>query len=436
MFSQSSRSILFSGFALFAMFFGAGNLIFPPMIGVNAGESAYPAIAGFLVTGVALTVLGMIAAGTLRKNEVRIADRVGRRFGAVFTTVLFLVIAMLYATPRVATVSFEMGVVPFAGDGQIVLVVYTAVFFAICYALILQPAKIIERIGAYLTPALLVLLVIMSLSSYLLPNLNHAANESYAQSPFATGLIEGYFTMDSLAALMFAPVILGALASAGFVGKKLYGGMVKASVLAGVLLALTYLGLVNIGIVGDGDNGAAVITNVSHELFGRPGQMIFGLIVFLACLTTALGLMTASVAYFSKLVPQLSSHTWLIIHVVVAFGLSNLGLDIILMLVAPLTQLLYPITIAVIVVALVEAFAVRCYLTWSYRLAAYTAAALAIPEALNATGISAFSSFRFFLDLFPLGYLQMAWLVPALVALVLGLAIDMILKPATLAQEA
>lgn len=109
MFSKSTRSIFLTGFALFAMFFGAGNLIFPPMIGVNAGSSANTAMAGFLVTGVALTVLGMIAAGTLRNGEIRIADRVGTKFGIVFTTVLVLIIAMLYATPRVATVSFEMG---------------------------------------------------------------------------------------------------------------------------------------------------------------------------------------------------------------------------------------------------------------------------------------------------------------------------------------
>lgn len=147
--------------------------------------------------------------------------------------------------------------------------------------MILQPAKIIDRIGVYLTPALLILLVIVAVASFTLPDMDHTTTEAYAQSPFTTGLVEGYFTMDSLAALIFAPVILSALANAGFKGKNLYGGMIKASIIAGILLAIIYLGLLHIGVVGEGDNGAAVLTNVSNALLVVLGKSFSVLSFFL-----------------------------------------------------------------------------------------------------------------------------------------------------------
>ncbi|WP_216386550.1 branched-chain amino acid transport system II carrier protein [Arcanobacterium phocae] len=426
MFSHSTKSIIFAGFALFAMFFGAGNLILPAMIGVEAGGYAYPAVFGFVLTGAVLTVAGMIAAGSLKPGETRLADRVGPRFGLIFTTVLFVATAMLYPTPRVAAVSFEMAAVPIVGSGHLQLFFYTVVFFGICYVLVRQPAKIIERIGGFLTPVLIVLLIALVVASYTLPDLNHEPIERYAQAPVANGLIEGYFTMDSLATLMYGPVIVGALAAAGFSGAKLRRGMAGASILAGSLLAACYIGLVHLGAVGNGVNGAVVVTSVSHELFGRTGQLVFGLIVFLACLTTALGLLASSSDYFHKLFPKISQHTWLLIHLAVVFPLSNLGLETILSLVAPLNQLLYPITISIIVVALLDmALPKSRALVWSYRLGTYTAVVLAIPEALNSTGMRAFAPLRTVLDLFPMGHLQMAWVVPTLLAIIIGLLYDL-----------
>ena len=437
MVSHSTKSIIFAGFALFAMFFGAGNLILPAMIGVQAGDKAYVAVLGFVLTGAVLTVAGMIAAGTLREDEERIADRVGPRFGLIFTTILFVATAMLYPTPRVAAVSFEMAAVPLVGSGHLQLFFYTVIFFGICYVLVRQPAKIIERIGGFLTPVLLILLVILVAASYALPELDHPTVEPYIDAPFVDGLIEGYFTMDSLATLMYGPVILGALSASGFVGKELRRGMAWASILAGSLLAICYVGLIHLGAVGDGPNGAVVITQVSHQLFGRTGQLVFGVIIFLACLTTALGLLASSSDYFHKLFPKISQHGWLLIHLAVVFPLSNLGLETILSLVAPINQLLYPITISLIVVALIETIMPgKRRLAWAYRLGTYTAVIMAIPQALYSTKLSMFGPLREFLVIFPIGHLQMAWVVPTVVAIGTGIILDITSDRFTTALEA
>lgn len=423
--SRWVRPVVVAGFALFAMFFGAGNVILPAMMGVEAGPSSYVAVAGFVTTGALLTVAGMLAAATLRKGEQRIADRVGVRFGLIFTSVLFLSTGMLYPTPRVAAVSFEMAAAPVFGSGPVQLFFYSLFFFGVCYLLVRKPGKVVDRVGRWLTPALLVVLVVMVAASYTLPDRAHRTVAPYTEAPFADGLIQGYFTMDSLATLMYGTVIMGSLAAAGFSGRRLRRGTAAASVMAGVLLALCYVSLIQIGKVGEGSNGAVVITGVSRELFGFGGQMLFGVIIFLACLTTALGLLESSSMYFHRLVPRWSQHTWLVIHLVVVFAISNLGLETILKVVAPLNQLLYPVTICLIVVALVEAaMPGMVRLQWTYRVPAYVAVFLSVFEALWSTHLPAFATFRGFLDLLPLGALQMTWVVPAVVGFGLGLVLD------------
>ncbi|MGV9183215.1 branched-chain amino acid transport system II carrier protein [Arcanobacterium canis] len=418
------RSVIVAAFALFAMFFGAGNLILPVMIGVNGGDHAYIGAAGFVITGAALTVAGMLAASTQRPDEKRIADRIGSRFGLIFTCALYLAIGMIYPTPRVAAVSFEIAIAPSTGSGQLALFLYTLVFFAVCYVLVRRPHKVVGNIGGWLTPVLLFLLVVMVALSFTLPHTSHQANTDYASSPFASGLIEGYFTMDSLATLMYGSVIMTALAGAGLEGRQLRRGTAIASLIAGILLAACYFGLINVGAVGNGDNGAEVITGVAARLFGTAGQVFFGVMIILACMTTAIGLLASGSRFWHEVIPSVSAHTWLIVHLAAAVLISNLGLKTILAVVAPICQLLYPVTICLIVVALIESAMRARHLVWVYRLPAWTAGVLSIVEALNSTGVKLFEPLRQVLNVFPLGTVKMAWVVPALVALAVGIVID------------
>ncbi|MDO5721301.1 MAG: branched-chain amino acid transport system II carrier protein [Actinomycetaceae bacterium] len=425
------RAILIAGMALFAMYFGAGNLIFPVMIGVEAGLNLRPALIGFILTGVALPILGMVAVATSSRGIDGLSSRLGKIPGLVFTIVIFLSTGMLYAIPRVATVSYEMTVKPMLEEGSsssLPLLLYTAVFFPVAYAIAVNPKGMIDRIGKWLTPSLLTLLVAM-IAATLWRGVNTAptAAPTYQDGPLSTGLILGYFTMDAIASLVFGLVIIQSLRQRGFTsGRSVFLGTVATGALAGTALAAIYTGLALIGVHVNGrgaSNGAEALTMAANELFGRGGQAVFGLIALLACLTTAVGLLGASSSYFQTLFPKIRRRHMVAIHVVVSFALANLGLEAILAIVAPLNQLIYPIAISLIFVTLLD-MPIPRQLFYSYRLPAAAAAVIGLGEALWSTTLPVFAPLRAPLDALPLGSSHLPWVAPALVALLVGLALD------------
>lgn len=435
---SKTYTLVITGLALFAMFFGAGNLIFPIMIGVDAGTNVSWALIGFLCTGVLLPVLGMIAVATSQDGITGIANRIGRVPGLVFTVTVFLSTGMLYAIPRVATVSYEMSVKPLLTSGgqpsditsadAVGLAVYTLVFFAVVTLMVLNPTELLERIGAWLTPALVILLVVLiSAAFFKLPSTAVAPAAKFADNPMPTGIIEGYFTMDALASFVFGIVIIVSLRNRGFKTKQqVFSGTAKAGVIAGTLLALVYIGLTLLGnrVAGQGlTNGAQALATAASSLFGHGGQVIFGLIALLACLTTAVGLVGASVQYFRTLFPRVGYKQMVAVHIAVSLLLANMGLEAILKVVAPLNQFIYPAAICVIVVCLVD-IPVPGKLKWAYRLPAWVAFFISAFEALYSTELPAFEGLRYYMDMLPLGQVQMAWVMPALVALIAGMVLD------------
>lgn len=427
-----SLTLLVTGLALFAMYFGAGNLIFPVMIGIEAGPAVTAAIIGFLMTGVLLPVLGMVAAATAPEGVEQIADRIGHHPGVVFTIIIFLSTGMLYAIPRVATVSYEMVLEPILPSDLahrgIAEPVFLLIFFGITYLLAVNPKGMLDRIGGYLTPLLLLFLFILIIAAFIqLPlDLGEATGE-YADTPLATGLINGYFTMDAIASLVFGIVIIEALRRRGFKTKQqLFTGTALAGVIAGIALAVVYLGLAAVGSrlgTAGMTNGAEALAHASTLLFGRSGQLIFGSIVLLACLTTAVGLTGASTQYFRGLFPAVPRVPMVIFHVAVAFALANLGLEAILQVVAPINQLIYPIVICIVFISIFDIF-IPGNLKWTYRLATWFGVAVGLFEALWSTQLPVFAGLRDTLDMFPLGTIHMPWVAPALAGFVIGFIID------------
>lgn len=431
---EKIQTIIVSGLALFAMYFGAGNLIFPVMIGVEAGPNLAPALTGFILTGVALPVLAMVAVATSTRGIDGLSQRLGKVPGTLFTLTIFLSTGMLYAIPRVATVSYEMSVKPLllanttTDASALPLLAYTLVFFAAAYILSLNPKGLIDRIGKWLTPALLSLLVAMIVAATLRgAHPADTAAQTYAHAPLPSGLIQGYFTMDAIASLVFGLVIIDALRHHGFAnGRPVFAATVGAGMIAGAALVAIYIGLAFIGAhvhEAEVTNGAEALTLAANELFGRAGQSIFGMIALLACLTTAVGLLGASSSYFQGFFPQVRRRHMVAIHVAVSLALANLGLDAILAVVAPLNQLIYPVAISLIAVTLLD-IPIPRRLHYSYRLPAAAAALVGAGEALWSTQLPAFAPLRSTLDLFPLGSVHLPWMLPVLLALVLGLTLD------------
>lgn len=359
----NKRNMLKISFMLFSLFFGAGNLIFPPFLGQNAGDNTIAAILGFLITAVILPVLGVIVVARFDGLD-RLAGKVGSRFSLVFTMLIYLSIGPGLGIPRAASVPFEMAVAPYLPQNAnltVWMAVYSLVFFLVALWLCLNPTKLVDRVGTILTPTLLILLSFLFISFISRGAHNVAsAQVDYADNPFLKGFCEGYQTMDTIAALNFGLVISITLQSFGLNEKKdIIGSTVKAGIFAGTILALvymmlTYMGAYSSGVYAIGDNGAQTLRSIVYQIFGGPGAILLAAIFTLACLTTCVGLINSISQYFANLFGRIGYKTWVWIISVVAFLICNLGLNTILSISIPVLDAIYPISIVLIVLGLLD----------------------------------------------------------------------------------
>ncbi|WP_159991904.1 branched-chain amino acid transport system II carrier protein [Pelistega ratti] len=369
-----------TGLMLFALFFGAGNLIFPALMGQHAGENIFPAMAGFLITGAGLPLLGIIAVGYSSSRDLQdLASRVTPWYGILFTVSLYLAIGPLFAIPRTATTSFEIGLLPFISgkESQIIellsflggnipisvtkisLAVFAFVFFGLSYWLAINPGKLVDRIGRILTPALLISIAILVIYAAFSPmGAPQTPTNSYVGgSAFTQGILDGYQTMDALASLVFAIIVIDAVRSQGInddrqvLSLTARAGFVAAFFLAVVYVFIAYMGATSVAGIGTVETGAQVLSKSAEYYFGDAGKTLLAIIVFLACLTTSVGLITACGEYFNRLIPSVSYGVWVTIFTIISFALSNFGLSTIISFSVPVLMLLYPLTVAIIALA-------------------------------------------------------------------------------------
>ncbi|MCT1411302.1 branched-chain amino acid transport system II carrier protein [Corynebacterium sanguinis] len=427
----STTAIVVTALALFSMFFGAGNLIFPPMIAVQAGDNFWPAILGFLGTGALLPLLAVIAIALSGANVRDLAQRAGTVFGVVFPILAYLSIGAFYALPRTGAVSMETAITPLFGvEGIVASAIFNIIFFGIALALSWNPNTIMEKLGKFLTPALLILLVVMivvALTKWTASPSEPA--EEFAARPFTEGLLQGYLTMDSIAALAFSIVVISTLRFRGFQeGPALVRGTIYAGAGAGLLLALIYLGLGTIGRIipnpAQYDNGAALLSDASNLTLGTAGQIVFALIVLLACITTAVGLITATAEYFSEQFAG-SYKTWAIIFTIMSTLIATQGLEFVMAIAAPVIGFLYPPAIALILVTLIEPlFRSRTRFTWAFFLPIWVAVIWSAIETAISLGWAA-DVLTPLVAWAPLQDAGLGWVVPVAIAFAIGLAIDL-----------
>lgn len=350
-------------FMLFSLFFGAGNLIFPPFLGQNAGSSAIPAIVGFLLTAVVLPVLGVIVVAKFDGLD-RLAGKAGPRFSRIFTVLIYLSIGPGLGIPRAASVPFEMAVAPYlSSDANTALwmVAYSLVFFLIAFWLCINPGKLVNRIGNFLTPSLLTLLCFLFVSFLFRGQTQIAPPQSmYENAPFLQGFSDGYQTMDTIAALNFGLVIATTLGSFGLKMKQdtirhtVIAGIFAGSILTAVYLMLSYMGMCSSGVYPVQENGAWTLRCIVYQLFGGPGAVLLAAIFTLACLTTCVGLINSISQFFSIQFPKLTYHRWVCVIVVFSFLICNLGLNAILSISIPVLNAIYPVSIVLILLGLTD----------------------------------------------------------------------------------
>ncbi|MDI7740637.1 branched-chain amino acid transport system II carrier protein [Lysinibacillus fusiformis] len=429
----SYKELLLIVFMLFSMFFGAGNLIFPAYLGNAAGTEMWISLAGFVITAVGLPILGVIAVGKAGSLNT-LSTRVHPWFAIGFPFLIYLSIGPGLAIPRAGTVAYEMSIKPFLhGDLQespMILLVYTIIFFAIVLYLSLSPSKLVDRFGKLLTPILLILIAIIFMKAIVSPSGHFAAPiEIYGSNAFFQGFLDGYLTMDALAALVYGIVIVNTIRLKGIKDDaSLSKYMIIAGLGAGILLAiiysiLTYLGA-SVSTINQMDNGAGVLTLVMKELFGQAGIILLGALFTIACLCVSISLIISCGEYFSRLIPFLSYRAWASIVAVVSFIIANLGLNQILMISVPILGAIYPLAIVLILLGLLNH-----YMNHSiYLYGIIFTAIFSILDTINTSLLN--SSWSSTLSCIPLYDQGVGWILPAIAGIIIGAIIGKTQSPA------
>lgn len=433
--SKPGATIVIASLMLFSMFFGAGNLIFPPMVGVSAGTNFWPAVLGFLAAGVLLPVLAIIAVAISGRSVRDLSSNGGAYFGLVFSVMAYLAIGAFYALPRTGAVSMETAITPLLGwEGTMANGIFNIVFFLIALFLAWRPNTIIDTLGKFLTPALVGLLIILiALASISNGRDPQVPTEDYASSPMVTGLFQGYNTMDAIAGLAFSIVIVGSLRSKGFKTKKsLVNGTITAALIAGVLLAAIYLGLAWVGqTIPNGqsyESGAPLLADAANLTMSTIGQAVFSAIVILACMTTAVGLITSTSAFFEMLMPKVKYHVWACLFTALSILFAFQGLDTVLSIAVPFITFLYPPAISLIALTLIQPVVKKSVVFyWTYRLALWISVLWSALSVIAAQGWGT-EALDPLLSLAPGQSVDLGWIVPTAIAAVIGLVIDIATK--------
>ncbi|MFE8697027.1 branched-chain amino acid transport system II carrier protein [Cytobacillus sp. FJAT-53684] len=423
----SSKQIMAVGLMLFALFFGAGNMIFPPFLGQDAGTNVWTAIIGFLITGVGLPLLAIIAIA--RVGDVQtMASRVHPVYGVIFTVVMYLVIGPLFAIPRTATVSYEIGMIPFLSESAInspvPLIIFSIVFFIITAWLAMNPTKLVDTIGKVLTPALLIILGIIVVKSLITPLGDaQAPTGAYVDGAFFKGFVEGYLTMDTIAALVFGIIVISSIQGLGVTNKKsitkicVQAGLIAAAGLALVYIALAFIGSTAPDALGLQQNGGAILSGAASYLFGSFGSIILALAIVFACLTTSIGLVSACATYFNKLLPRYSYKTIVLIFSIFSTIIANIGLTQLINFSVPVLVIIYPLAIVLIVLS----FFHNAFKGYSlvYICALIPTGIISLLDGLNTAGVNV-SGVMDALSFLPLFSQGIGWVVPAIVGAIVG----------------
>lgn len=422
----TSKDILALGFMTFALFVGAGNIIFPPMVGIQAGEHVWHAALGFLITAVGLPVISVIALARVGGGIDALSSPIGKVAGVVLATVCYLAVGPLFAALRTATVSFEVGIAPLTGDGALPLFIYSLVYFILVIGISLYPGKLLDTVGHILAPLKIFALAVLGLAALLWPAGGIApASAEYQRAAFSNGFVNGYLTMDTLGALVFGIVIVNAARSRGISEAKLLTRYtVIAGLIAGVGLTLVYLALFKLGadsasIVDQSANGAAILHAYVQHTFGAMGSFFLASLIFVACIVTAVGLTCACAEFFEHYLPF--SYRQLV-FIIGAFSMvvSNLGLSHLIQVSIPVLTAIYPPCIVLVLLSFT--------LSWwkkSTRIVApvmLVSLLFGIVDAIKTTNLKAM--LPEFTQNMPLADQGLAWLPPSLVMLVLVAVYD------------
>lgn len=418
---------------IFGMFFGSGNLIFPVHLGQMAGSHWFVSALGFAISGALFPLLAILAVVVTKSDGLYdLARPVGKTYAALFLILVHLTIGPFFGTPRTAATAFEIGLKPFLAEKNwgIGMLLFSAAFFSLAYFLTLHQNKLVTYIGKYLNTIFLVLLAVIFLIAVFHPmgNLTHSATVNYAQHPLTNGILEGYNTVDAVALLALSVTFVHAVKAMGF-HKNDARVTAQAGIFSVLLEVLIYFGLVLVGAMSLNrfnlsDNGGTALAQIVHYYLSDFGSVFLGVLVTLGVFTTAMGLLVSFAQDFHKLFPRVNYKTWLRITTVVSFVVANAGLDRIIQWSLPVLMLLYPLSLALILLSLTARYFDNhpfvYQLTIGFTLLPAVLDMLANAPEMIATQPAVQTVLALYHHYLPFASLGLGWIVPTLVGFAVG----------------
>ncbi|KFI57237.1 branched-chain amino acid transporter [Bifidobacterium gallicum DSM 20093 = LMG 11596] len=432
------------GVTLFSMMFGAGNLIFPPLVGALAGTASVAALIGFIISAVGLPIMGVLAVSFAGGFE-QLANRVSPRFATVLAVAIILTIGPLFAIPRTASTSYEMAIAPFesAGSHWALQLGYSIVFFTLAWLVAQHPEKLSKILGRIMGPILLAMIVVLFVMCLFLPHPPVATPQgAYAHTQLMQGFVDGYQTLDLLALLYFGIVISANIRAFGITQEQRVrrevgiGGLVTGIMLVAVYSMLGFIGTISDSITpidAQHATGADVLSNLTDHAFGRAGTVFVGIIFIIACFNVCVGLISTASSFFSGRFPtvcgrSVSYRAWSVVFTFMALAIANLGLEQIIRFSVPVLEALYPIAIVLVILALLdEPFTSRFrpVYVWSVACTCVVSILQCIAGFAQALG-GRIGWIESLLAWLPLQSLTLGWVLPALVGVCIGVIVQFV----------
>lgn len=407
------------GFALFAMFFGAGNLIFPPSLGRSVGSQYLLSSIGFIITGVGFPLLGILACVKSGGSFEIMSAKVSKPFAFVITTALMLAIGPMLAIPRTAATTFELSIHPLFPSLSPITAILTYFFINLCF--VLKPSSIIDNIGKFLTPILLVVLSSIIIKGIMYP-IGPIVDTRYS-NVFSNSLLEGYQTMDAMASVVFASIIISSVKSKGYkTEKEISSATTKSSIVAVIGLSFIYGGLLYLGsqtttLYGRDITKTKLVMEISKRVLGDFGSVALGISVGIACLTTSIGLTATGAEFFTKLSKGKISYTInSLIITITSIIISLKGVDSIVAFAAPILQILYPVVIVLIFTSLSQSLIKNNKIIAN---TVYVTLLISIISTLDSLDLNN-KFIHSFLNIIPLNNIGFVWVIPALITFVIS----------------
>ncbi|MGN9163925.1 branched-chain amino acid transport system II carrier protein [Tissierellaceae bacterium HCP3S3_D8] len=423
--NKTLRDSIIIGLALFATFFGAGNLIFPPFLGLQSGTEWFKGVVGFIASGVIMPVVAIYIISYAGGTVDSLTKKIHPKFSHLILLGL-MIFSTLIAIPRTAAVTHELGIQALFPEFPIIPVII--VFFILTYYFVNDKNNVINKIGGLLTPALVVILVFIIVKGVLNPIAEPI--ETGISNAFTNALLGGYQTGDLLVSYMVASIFITDIINKGYKTEKQRNGMIAAAgVVAFICLSIIYAGLLYLGATGssiypqDIDRAELLLSTV-RPILGSSGLYGLGIVVTLACLTTSIGLTTSVAQFFneaSKGKIKYSAAAGIVC--IIGTFIALMGVDKIVVISTPIYLSIYPICIVVILVGLFYRYIPN---TESYRGAVFMTGIISLSEALMS--ITEVPFLENLISSIPLSDMGFAWLIPSIIGFVGGTIIGLLNK--------